>query len=425
MGNVKDFNGVIVEMSALVNVPPSALNRGEFGEIKTCSFGNIPRTRVSSQSQKYAMKQSSLFKELSEGIGLCVRSANLHKGIIKAFPEILDMHKNASIVLMNLCDDLGKKPKKSSVTYNTAKDIFDFSKITEKELKDKIEKIEDLEANSERNAQIIVSSQEEFDLLIETIIKLVKDCEGDIAKFACVSNKLVFERMAAFNVNKVNLDNALFGSMSASPYSSTLPAAMSVADMISTNEHIPETDFFIASDDFNVDSNAAASMGNTEFASSCYYKYAVIDVGLLRDTLSHHRNSNFEFDMEGDISELVQDVVSVATRLFIESLPKGGQTNHLTSVKPDFVYVTVRDAKTSNSYTNAFVTPITTNASGNLIENSIKAIVREINKLEIGYADESVTTKSFCMNFATDDIPEYAKSVNNITELINEMKSLI
>ena len=50
------MNNLYVEVHALQTVPPSCINRDDAGSPKSCLYGGVRRSRVSSQSWKSAMR---------------------------------------------------------------------------------------------------------------------------------------------------------------------------------------------------------------------------------------------------------------------------------------------------------------------------------------------------------------------------------
>lgn len=395
----------MIEVCSLTNVPPSNSNRGENGEIKSGYLSDIERSRFSTQSIGFAMRSSEYFEELEKyldnKIGSALRTARLGKFIIdelEADGEELSLSMQKAII--SLCKTLNSADKATSVTYDKEKDIYDFSKIkksskTKKNI-DEVENVENAESDSDeleneddiltkKNEQLVtlVYSKEQARIIKDNIKKLYYDSGKDIDKFKVATNVLVFKRSKGYDkfedVPYQSLETIIFGGMSTGKYVKSIPAALKRAQPISTNPLTRESDFFIAADDYVLQNSekdsGAGSMGAIAFASPCMYKYASLDIDILRSNLK-----NVEL---GD--ELFQAIVKFIISGFATTLPKGHETTFATCVNPAAICITIKERKIPCNYTNAFEVPIRGTYTKSVSEGSIEALVKEINIMDKTY----------------------------------------
>ena len=140
-------------------------------------------------------------------------------------------------------------------------------------------------------------------------------------------------------------DLALFGRMLADLPDNNVDAASQVAHAISTNKVEMEFDFYTAVDDLQADAETGAGMmGTVEFNSSCFYRYANIDVTQLQKNL------------DGD-GELVVKTVEAFLRAAVVAIPTGKQNSMAAQNPPSFVLAVVRNSGLW-SLANAFVRPV-------------------------------------------------------------------
>jgi CRISPR system Cascade subunit CasC len=59
---------MLIEIHAIQNHSPANLNRDDLGAPKTCYFGGVQRSRISSQSIKRSIRISREFEQLLGGV---------------------------------------------------------------------------------------------------------------------------------------------------------------------------------------------------------------------------------------------------------------------------------------------------------------------------------------------------------------------
>lgn len=95
---------MLIEIHAIQNHSPSNLNRDDLGAPKTCYFGGVLRSRISSQCIKRSIRMSREFQELRGGI----RTRQLAKLIAEKVTG-MDVGKRAE----NILKACGLKPREA------------------------------------------------------------------------------------------------------------------------------------------------------------------------------------------------------------------------------------------------------------------------------------------------------------------------
>lgn len=121
-----------------------------------------------------------------------------------------------------------------------------------------------------------------------------------------------------------------------------------MAHALSVNAHEPDFDFFTAVDDLGEAYShdpGAGHLGDTEFASACFYKYISVDFSSLVETL-------------GD-RELALRALLALLKTVQFANPSGKQNNFASHTLPHFTGVEIKKRKIPTNYCNAFVVPVT------------------------------------------------------------------
>jgi CRISPR system Cascade subunit CasC len=145
-----------------------------------------------------------------------------------------------------------------------------------------------------------------------------------------------------------------------------MDAACHVAHAISTNRTAMEFDYFTAVDDLQPEQDTGAGMiGTTMFNSSCFYRYAVIDMRQLLGNLPDEAGG--------------RDLASAAVRGFIrgsiEAIPSGKQASTAVYTPPSFVMTVVRpEGGMPMSLANAFEAPVQPGRERGLVAESVRAL---------------------------------------------------
>jgi len=156
-------------------------------------------------------------------------------------------------------------------------------------------------------------------------------------------------------------------------------AALQVAHAISTHTARPEIDYFVAADDFPGEESGAGHVGESLFASACFYKYFSIDWEQLVTNL----NGN-------DV--LAAHTVGAFILAAAKTNPSGKQNSYAAHNYPDCIIVEVKDSPVS--YANAFAKPITPVKDTDLVDLSIGKMATYMRDINLGYSSEPIGNKA-------------------------------
>ncbi len=146
-----------------------------------------------------------------------------------------------------------------------------------------------------------------------------------------------------------------------------LDAACQVAHAISTNRVSMEFDFFTAVDDFRPRDNAGSDMmGTVAFQSSCFYRYAALDVDALRKNLGGTEKA--------EVNPLVRGTVEAFLRASALAVPTGKQNSTAAQNRPSYLLAVVRKSGAPQSLANAFAMPVRPGSGQSLVAASIGAL---------------------------------------------------
>ncbi len=323
---------MLIEIHAIQNHSPANLNRDDLGAPKTCYFGGVLRSRISSQCLKRSIRMSEEFKKLLGGI----RTRRLAEEIANKVNG-KDVKKRAEKIL-DLC---GFKPKKS--------------------------KQQDAE-ESDKSKMLVYTTQE----AIDEMIKLLQNGNGkNDDELAKQFGKLIAERTAV-------PDMALSGRMLEPDKSSkiweklntTVEAALQVAHAISTHEARPEVDYYVAADDIPGEDAGAGYVDEAIFASACFYKYFSIHWETLLNNLR-------------DNKKLAAHTVGAFIRGAALVNPTGKQNSFAAHNPPDGMLVEIRE-NAPISYANSFAKPVS-QGERDIISQSIAQLGQYVHDMDTGY----------------------------------------
>lgn len=294
---------MFVEIHLLQNFALSNLNRDDTGAPKSCIFGGVRRARISSQCQKRAIRTYMREEKL-------IPSEDLSRRTRKVVREVVQRLINRGLSM-----------ETAQVTADKAMNAL--------ELKIKQGKTEYLLMLGEREIERLV------DLCFMAAEGRVKEKE------------LAGQLLAALDGGDA-IDLALFGRMVASHASKNVDAAVQMAHAFSTHPVANEFDYFTAIDDLQDDEDeegaGAAMLGTILYNSSCYYRYANLDLNQLTANL------------HGD-----RDKAIFAAQAFLEGMikavPSGKQNNSAAQNPPSLIMVVIR-RKGLWSLANAFAKAI-------------------------------------------------------------------
>ena len=358
-----------VELHLLQNVAPSCLNRDDTNTPKDCEFGGHRRARISSQAFKRAIRLSPVFKEMLQG-DLGIRT----KALVSRLTAYLA--------------EKGKKPEEEAEAIAAGFVEAVMSAVDEKkENKTKVllylgdDEIERLAGIALENYAALLAAKKEQDAKAEA--------ENQSGKKKSKKEQGPFQdacKAAAkeFKSGTKAADIALFGRMMAEHPGANIDAACQVAHALSTNKVSMEMDYYTAVDDLSPEEETGAGMiGFTGFNSSCFYRYATIDLDQLKDNLA------------GD-GVLAAKAVEAFLRASVTALPTGKQNSMAAHNPPDAIFAVVRQSGTPVSLANAFCKPVRPGYDSDLMAASIKEMDAYWGKLKKVYGAEGVAAKAIC-----------------------------
>lgn len=274
---------MLIEIHAIQNHSPANLNRDDLGAPKTCYFGGVLRSRISSQSLKRSIRMSDEFKQLLGG----VRTRQLARLLADKVTGKPDVKKRAASILEK-CGIAPRDDERSDMLVYTTKEA--------------IAEMATLLQNGDRKTEEQLA--EEFGALI--------------AERVNVPDMALSGRMLETGVLK----------------DTTVDAALQVAHAISTHEARPEVDYYVAKDDIPGDDAGAGYVDEAMFASACFYKY-----------FSIHWES-LVANLKGN-EELAAHTVGAFIRGAALVNPTGKQNNFAAHNPPDAMLIEIKNTPIS------------------------------------------------------------------------------
>lgn len=365
-------------LHALHTLPPSNANRDELGSPKTAVYGGVPRARISSQSWKRAMRTHFSTAGLIPALDLSVRTrqgiGQLATTITQRRPD-LDGEQAAALAEKVLVFATGASVDAAS---GRRKTTVGGAPVTRETLFLGLRQIG-------RLADLAVQGADDITTFLKT------KANANAVKEAAASRDAV--------------DIALFGRMIATGDDLTLDAAVQVSQAIAVHRTPIETDFFTAVDDLATgDDHAAGMVGQREFLSATFYRYAALTGPDLAANLS---------DYAGTMD--VGQVTAALVRAFAEAVPTGHITSYAHTTRPDVLIATVTGSPLS--HVGAFETPVET-ASGGHLSTAAGRLAEHIQAADTAYGDP--TARSWLLTLApqaTEPLHATATRVTNLTEL--------
>jgi len=331
---------LFLEFHLIQNFAPSNLNRDDTGAPKDALFGGHRRARVSSQCFKRAVRETARTLELLPAEHRGVRTAKLRDLLVERLPARPSDEARARIEA--LLAGAGLKLKDNGRT-----EYLLFL------------------GEGEVAALAALVDQHWDEIAVSTEKKSKKDSKAgapaDLTK-----------RVKALLDGGKAVDVALFGRMLADLPAVNQDAACQVAHAISTHRVEREFDYFTAVDDKgDEDESGAGMIGQVEFNSATFYRYAVIDLQKLLANLQNDR-------------ELALSAVKAFTTAFARAVPTGKQNTFAAHNPPEFVGLCLRHVAPMN-LANAFERPVAPRRDDSLVAQSVRALAAHEARLSDVY----------------------------------------
>lgn len=328
---------MFIEMHLLQNFALSNLNRDDTGAPKSCIFGGTRRARISSQCLKRAVRTYVREEELVPAELLAYRTKWLRRELSKRMQAAGTDSEAADHIATRAVELLNFTLKNGKTEY--------LLMLGEREI-----------------ARLSQLCREHSEALLAAGERGKKDKKKG-------ASELAGTLLSALDGGGA-VDIALFGRMIADHPEKNVDAAVQMAHAFSTNAIANEFDFYSAVDDLKEDDDeegaGAGMLGTVLYNSSCYYRYANLDLRQLVKNL------------EGDGDSTMMAVRAFLTGM-IHAVPTGKRTNSAPQNPPALIMGVVRD-KGLWSLANAFVSPIS-GSRGDLLILSGQRLLEHWNEL--------------------------------------------
>jgi CRISPR system Cascade subunit CasC len=348
---------MLVELHMLQNFAPSNLNRDDTGSPKDCEFGGYRRARISSQCQKRAIRRLFSADGLLPPENLAVRTTRLTDAVTDR------------LVARGHDADESRRVVEAAVPGTG------------------------LKLNEGRTQYLLFLGADELDAIAEvchenwdSLAAAVVDTKASKKEAKAALPKEITAALGKGLDGRAAADLALFGRMLADLPERNRDAASQVAHALSTNTVSAEFDFFTAVDDLKPASEDAGAgmLGTVEFNSSCYYRYANVDVRQLQQNL-------------GNDDELTRAALRAFLQAAVAAVPSGKQNTFAAYNPPSLVMAVVRD-RGFWSLANAFVKPIAPRGDADLVAGSIAALDDYWGRLTTMYGDDGIRLRAVSLD---------------------------
>ncbi len=371
---------MIIQIHMIQNHSPANLNRDDLGAPKTCYFGGVLRSRISSQSLKRSIRMSDEFKELLGGI----RTRRLAELIALKIDGSTATKKRAEKILSKcgISPDKTKSSKKDESEEN------------------------DVDSSTKDTKMLVYTTCEAIDEMAALLTNDNSSDEELAKKFAeLISSKVYVPDMALTGrmLEPSGATEIWKGS------DKTVEASLQVAHAISTHQINPEVDYFVAADDIPGEDAGAGYLDEAMFVSSCFYKYFSINWEQLVKNLNGNK-------------ELALHTIGAFLRGAAVCNPTGKQNSFAAHNLPDGILVELRN--TPVNYANAFAEPVSRESRRSIIEQSIAQLAQYAHDIKSGYGDPYASiwfSPNLRYKFSNGEVNRDVKSCKTLDELTELM----
>jgi CRISPR system Cascade subunit CasC len=393
------------ELHILQNFAPSNLNRDDSNAPKDCYFGGFRRARISSQCIKRSIRQHTSFKDAIKEAGgdFGIRTKRIIKKLMDAIKGKDKTELESGIAAENVLKCLGigitDEQKSEYLLYIGEDEIKQFVEIvTEKNNWEEFKKTKVVDPTNENGKK-----------------KSSKDIKKELKKL--FHKDLVNQISNVVNKDRKGnrsyaADIALFGRMLADDKNKNVDAACQVAHAISTNEVEMKMDFFTAVDDLLPEEESGSDMmGMVEFNSSCYYRYAQINLDILKRNLGHNQ-------------DLTNATIIGLLKAAVQAVPTGMQNSTAAHNQPSYIRAVLRSYGAPWSLANAFINPIKPGRKDgeDLIAKSVMKLENYFENLKNFYGEEAGIISD---EIASNNLNLPKRNDLNFSDLINKIKGAL
>ena len=361
-----------VDIHIIQSVPPSCVNRDDSGSPKSAVYGGVRRLRVSSQSWKRATRLHFADHLTTEHLGIRT------KRVVEVLANEIRL----------------QAPELTETADTLAEGEFKAAKI-------KLSAAQGRKDAPQESGYLLFLSQSQVSRLASLVIASTRSGDSLDAKKV----KEIFKEDHAVDVS-------LFGRMVADDADLNVDAACQVAHAISTHAAENEYDFFTAVDDAKASSDeedaGAGMMGTVEFSSATLYRYATVNVDMLRKNLGTTRATlqALEAFIDG----------------FCLSMPTGKQNTFANRTLPDTILVTIRQGQPI-SLVDAFEKPIAADATLGYLNRSVQALAKQAVILEESYGLKSL--RKLVVSMQNSEIADSLGERISFTDLASRVRETV
>lgn len=328
-----------IQFHLLTPYPPSNPNRDDQGRPKQATVGGQPRLRLSSQSIKRAIRETSFFLDDLAG----------HRGT---------RTKRIAEAIAKRLVESGHPAEKVREAAAGVAGIFS-----------KLEAAKDNAAPLTTTLAFV--SPDEWALA------------DDLARKVLAGDKLPTDKdLKKLVLRKADgaVDIAMFGRMLADDPDFNREAAVQVGHAITTHRALVEDDWFSAVDDLKTreEDAGAGHLGEIGFGSGVYYLYACVNVDLLIENLA------------GDRALAARGIASL-TRALATATPRGKQNSFAHHPRAHYIRAEI-GSQQPRDLTGAFFKAVTAQG-GDLVGASIAAMEEMVRKIDAAYGPSCVDNR--------------------------------
>jgi CRISPR system Cascade subunit CasC len=353
----------LIEIHIAQSFPATCLNRDDLGSPKSMTLGGVSRARISSQCLKRAIRLTArdYAPELFKG----KRTRLIVDPIIQRLLQAGIDETVASAAAKAITNELATTDEKAEGNGggNKVKTAFFISNAELDSiagvLAEKISGDAALAAELVKLSEVKEQSAEN-DAKTDEKKKVNGNGKEKVSKAVKALSKLASTAIKGVQLADA-ADIALFGRMAASDHSLTVEGAASFGHAVSTHKCVNDLDFFAAVDDLQDKNESGAAITSVqEFNSATYYRYAALNINLLKENLPTLT------------TEELRRVADSFIRAVLVSVPSARRNSMNGATLPSYVLGIAKLAGQQLQLVDAFEKPIS--SRNGLVEGSVAAL---------------------------------------------------
>ena len=402
------MKNLVIEMHELIPYAINAANSGEFGEVKNVTIGGIPRAVMSSQSIKYAIRQSIAQNNLrtnyyvNEIINKCFE---LDSSLANDTTFVKHVLESCGIALKGV--DKKKKKTDASAESNEVTMILNGVGV--------------------KSSTTEVTSRAE----IADIASVLVESYNDKCDAATTQKKL--QNMDRF----VDLWTAAFGRMSTNALFDNMDGAVQVAMSYSVDAFLHQSDFFSVIDSlqrkYDPNNAGAANMQDKSISANVMYRYMNISIETMaRNYRLLERIGSDDVQNNAVAKEFAEFVADLIVH-FCYGHPVAKQNSMASMPTPAAVALFTGKNIMPLTMDNAFNKAVQSSYTKSVAEAAIDRMVNWTeNDMLLEQYDSAImwvpadttSSKSIETRNAINNVYKYAKNdiVNMVLDYIDELK---